>query len=47
MVRQVRPRSWWHTLGVVLVVVAAVAGLVVLASMIVFVVALQNVGSNK
>jgi hypothetical protein len=47
MVRQVRPRSGWQVLGVVLVVVAAVAGLVVFAAMIMFVVALRNMGSNK
>jgi hypothetical protein len=47
MVRHVRPRSGWHTLGVVLAVVAAVAGLVVFATMIMFVVALRNTQSNK
>jgi uncharacterized membrane protein len=47
MTRPVRRRSGWQVAGLVLVVVLAVAGLVAIGLLILFVIALNNMGSNK
>jgi hypothetical protein len=47
MTRPVRRRSWWHVAGVVLAVVLAIAGLVAIGLLVLVVVAMNNVGSNK
>ena len=39
--------EWWQSLGIVLVVVAAVAGLVIVAMIVLSVLAMGSFGSNK
>jgi hypothetical protein len=47
MTRPVRRRSWWQVAGVVLAVVLAIAGLAAIGLLVLFVVAMNNMGSNK
>jgi hypothetical protein len=42
-----RPRQWWEIAGIVLVVLIAIAGLAILAFIVLFMVAMANFGSNK
>lgn len=47
MSRSPAAANWWHVAGIVLVVLAALAGLAVLAFVVLFFVAMSQVGSNK
>ena len=39
--------EWWQIAGIVLAVVIAIAGLAILAFIVLFMVAMANFGSNK
>ena len=42
-----RPLQWWQVAGIVLAVLIAVAGLAILAVIVLFMTAMAHFGSNK
>jgi hypothetical protein len=42
-----RPMPWWQVAGIVFAVLVAVAGLAIVAVVVLFMIAMANWGSNK
>ena len=42
-----RPRQWWEIAGIVLAVLIAIGGLAILAFVLLFILAMSQLGSNK